>query len=101
MTQWTWTYESDEDDVSTTITMTHDEEYRDQIQERFHDFLRGCGYVVDPPEGDIGEEALVEDLQDRIQIALEYVDTMWVHNQMDRASYREDLANLTSILNGA
>jgi hypothetical protein len=41
-----------------------------------------------------------DELQCRIQAAIEYIDAMWNHSQSDRASYRQDLLNLTSILDG-
>lgn len=98
MTRWTWTYQLIDDDgnLSSRLIADHDDERIEEIQARFVEFLRGCGFAVDHH----GEDALSDELQDRIQTALDYIDQAWGNHPTNQAAYRADLLNLTAILEG-
>jgi len=101
MTHWTWTYQLIDDDgnLSSRLIADHDDERVEEIQARFVEFLRGCGFAVDHHDDPCGDE-LSDVLQDRIQTALDYIDVMWPRMPLNSSDYHADLVNLTAILEG-
>jgi hypothetical protein len=97
MTQWTWDFQLIDDDghVSSHIIARFDDERIEEIQARFAEFLRGCGYSVrdeDRPD--------VEELEDRIQAAMDYMHDRWDHKPQSVHDFRADLTNIMALLEG-
>jgi hypothetical protein len=77
MTQWTWDYQLIDDDghVSSHLVARFDDERLEELQARFAEFLRGCGYDVPEVdrEGMLLDEAmdLLHDVGDKYPEAWE------------------------------
>jgi hypothetical protein len=76
MTQWTWDYQLIDDDghVSSHLVARFDDERLEELQARFAEFLRGCGYDV--PEVD-REGMLLDDAMGLLHNHEQHADAEW------------------------
>jgi len=67
MTLWKFEYQLilDGGAVSSHLIAHHDDERTDEIQDRFREFLRGCGYAVSD-EDRLDTEVYIDELRGRI-----------------------------------
>jgi len=101
MTLWKFEYQLilEGGAVSSHLIAHHDDERIDEIQNRFREFLRGCGYAVS--DEDHGTDAYTDELESRIKGAIDYMHDRWDHKPQSVHDFRADLTNMMTLLDGS